>query len=150
MMLKDIKYLQLGNRKLPKTTAIWNLPSGITCPGKTTWCNKNCYAKKAEKLYPQVLPFRNNNLKLAKSNKFYETIKAEIQCLVDNKKINTIRVHESGDFFNQDYLDVWFLLAYDFPQLTFYAYTKSWMLDFHSIKPNNFILFYSTVRHYAK
>jgi hypothetical protein len=57
----------------------------------------------------------------------------------DLKRIRRVRVHESGDFYNQEYLDKWFVVAQGYPDLTFYAYTKSFQLDF-SKKPDNFVL----------
>jgi len=57
----------------------------------------------------------------------------------NQKKIKQVRIHEAGDFYSQAYLDNWFLIAKEFPGLTFYAYTKSFHLDF-SGKPSNFVL----------
>ena len=57
------KLVQFGNNKLPKTTVIFNMGPAKECPanalglcelGKTG----KCYAMKAERLYPQVLPYR--------------------------------------------------------------------------------------------
>ncbi|MBN9520831.1 hypothetical protein J0H58_20310 [bacterium] len=36
-----------------------------------------------------------------------------------------VRVHDSGDFWNQDYFDAWLRVARERPQTTFYAYTKA-------------------------
>lgn len=41
------------------------------------------------------------------------------------KKAMTIRVHVSGDFFNQRYFDAWQAVAALRPSVLFYAYTKS-------------------------
>ena len=129
MKLKDIKYLQLGNRKLPITTAIFNLPSKVTCPGKTALCSKVCYATKAERMYKQVIPFRTKNLTLSQQEIFIEVITNEIETLVEKKKLKTVRIHESGDFYSQKYLDKWLVIANKFPKIIFYAYTKSWHLN---------------------
>jgi len=67
-------------------------------------------------------------------------------------KVDTVRIHEAGDFYAQIYLDRWFLIASRFPKLKFYAYTKSFHLDF-SNKPSNFVLiasFDDTTTEYAK
>jgi hypothetical protein len=53
-----------GNRKIPKSTAIFNMSSALNCPSKKLGLCKaasqgaKCYARKAEILYPQVLPYR--------------------------------------------------------------------------------------------
>ncbi len=54
-------------------------------------------------------------------------------------------------FYNQIYLNKWITIAYKFPQLVFFTYTKSYMLDYSRI-PKNFIIFYSsdwTTEHYS-
>ena len=56
-----------GNKKLVNTSSvrfmIWNLPAVVTCPFATEHCKHFCYARKAERVYPQVLPAREKNLK---------------------------------------------------------------------------------------
>ncbi len=129
--------ISYGNKKLPKTTAIFNIPAVKTCPMRTELCSKACYALKAERMYKQVLPARKHNLKLALSDGFVDSM---IEAIAKKKhKIKQVRIHESGDFYRQDYLDKWFLIASAFPEIIFYAYTKSFHLDF-SDKPFNFVL----------
>jgi hypothetical protein len=38
---------------------------------------------------------------------------------------NEVRIHESGDFYNGEYLKAWMLTAQRMPDIKFYAYTKS-------------------------
>lgn len=130
-------YVSFGNKKLPKTTLIWNLPRKITCPGKTDFCDKFCYATKAERLYPSVLPSRTQNLKDSVQDNFEFRITGVLW--KNNNKFDTVRIHESGDFYNQKYLDKWFLIASVNKSKIFYAYTRSFELDF-SQKPDNFVL----------
>lgn len=51
--------------------------------------------------------------------------------------VQTIRVHDSGDFFSQEYLDIWLRTILKYPEMLFYCYTKSLHLDW-SHKPDNF------------
>lgn len=132
-----MKLLMRGNKKLPKSTLIWNLPSGLTCIGMTKECQKYCYAKKAERMYPQVLPFRLRNYNISKLKNFTDIIINYLCNLKDNW--DTIRIHESGDFYSQEYLDKWFKIINKFNNKIFYAYTKSFQLNFKD-KPNNFII----------
>lgn len=129
----DVIKFSKGNRKLPKDTAIWNLPHRITCPGATKECLTYCYAKKAESgLYPQVLPFRYNNLRLSKRENFAELV---INKLKRMRVLNAVRIHESGDFYNQKYLDKWTQVAKAMPHIQFTFYTKSFHLfDFSEIR----------------
>ena len=51
-----------------------------------------------------------------------------------------IRVHVSGDFYKENYFVAWMLVAAMFPNITFYAYTKSipTYLKFRNLVPANF------------
>jgi hypothetical protein len=121
----------------------WNLPTGWTCPfakeclvkvdkvsGKFT--NKSesfrCYSANAER-FPAVRNHRWNNFEHVKNgNKPIIPIEAK-----------AIRIHASGDFFNQQYFDMWIEIAKDNPDIEFWAYTKSlkfWINRLAEI-PNN-------------
>ena len=133
------KYLSKGNHKLPTTTLIFNLPAVKTCPGSTVKCRKWCYARKSEVCYPQVLPFRMNNWQLSKQDNFVEVISEEIK---RSRTVKTIRCHESGDFYNEEYFEKWVDIALAFPELKFYAYTKVVTLG-TKFRPDNFVLLLS-------
>jgi hypothetical protein len=59
---------------------------------------------------------------------------------------SAVRIHDSGDFYSEQYLYLWFAIAADNPQVLFYAYTKEVaMLKQHGIKaPANLKWLYST------
>lgn len=101
-----------GNRKLPATTAIFNMASAKNCPSmklglcKATKQGAKCYACKAEDLYPLVLPYRERQAKL------WSGISAEefaSQFLMINafkvRPFNALRFNESGDFHDQRCVD---------------------------------------------
>jgi hypothetical protein len=53
-----------------------------------------------------------------------------------------VRIHVSGDFYNQNYFDAWCSVARIYANRTFYAYTKSltfWVARLSTI-PTNFVL----------
>ena len=129
--------ISFGNKKLPKRTAIFNLPAVKTCPNKTAFCAVNCYALKAERLYKAVYPARKRNLKASLSADFTDQMIGKLSSVAH--KFDTVRIHEAGDFYNQEYFDKWVIIALAFPHKTFYAYTKSFHLDF-SAKPENMVL----------
>lgn len=134
------KLLSIGNnQKLDKSIAVFNLPLGITCPGHTAFCEKVCYAKKAERIYKGARDMRARNLIAAKRPDFKAVMIAELKQL---KNVKLLRHCEAGDFFDQTYLDNWFDIAREFPGITFLAYTKSFMLDFKN-KPDNFQIIFS-------
>ena len=135
---KDYIKVSFGNSKLPKGTMIFNLPAVVTCPFKTPLCAMSCYARKAEIQYKHVVPqARQWNLDRVNKGTFKQLMIEAID--KHSKKIKAIRIHESGDFMKQSYLDDWFSIARVYPEIPFYAYTKSFYLTFES-KPANFTL----------
>lgn len=143
-------YLSAGNSKLEKTgkamgrrIVAFNLPpdhafttaDGVrlnTCPGALA-CRAVCYAKQGRLAMPAAVRIRQENLQAALSPDFVFDVLAALRA----SKADTVRVHDSGDFFSQGYLDAWFEIASLRPDVTFYAYTKSLHLDF-SKTPANF------------
>lgn len=133
--------LSKGNMKI-KNTLIFNLPTVKTCPMATEACKAFCYAAKAERMYPNVLPSRTNNFEASRSESFVQDMIEAINKLNKNNKYQYFRIHESGDFYNQKYLDKWFDIAKHNSDIHFLAYTKSHHLDF-SNKPDNMTVRYS-------
>lgn len=125
-----------GNKKLRNTEnvrfMIWNLPAVKTCPFATEMCKKSCYARKAERVYTQVLPSREKNLEASKRPDFVEnmvyTIEKELASRKYTGKKVVFRIHESGDFYNLEYAAKWVAIARHFEnndKIVFLAYTKS-------------------------
>ena len=60
------------------------------------------------------------------------------------EKATVIRIHVGGDFFNENYMRAWTIVAKNNPNVTFYAYTKSlpyWIkLKDEKVIPSNFKL----------
>jgi hypothetical protein len=127
---------------------IFNLPAVLTCPGRSGLCESKCYARKAEVMYPAVAPYRERNLKFSRNPAFVpDTVNFLINKVKTARKaITTVRIHESGDFYSQEYLLSWFEIARRVPGLQFYAYTKSfnlWGRDVWSQAPANFRIIHS-------
>jgi hypothetical protein len=130
-----------NNTKLKKTDTIsFNLPAfksedGFKVCPKAGACATLCYARQGHYVVPVVSKAREFNLKIVRGNlRTFIRMAIEDLSRVKNK---TVRVHDSGDFFSQDYLDSWLTIAKVFPKKKFYAYTKSLHLDF-SRRPDNF------------
>jgi len=139
-----------GNAKIEKAL-IWNLPHGKTCPGATEMCKQICYAADSATRFPHVVPgSRAHNLKIARSKNFKDLMEEGLR----RDRLPMMRIHESGDFFNQKYLDDWTELIANDPNRTFWAYTKSYNLDFtEALKLPNLYLRYSvdaTTKFYPK
>lgn len=112
----------------------FNLPEKLTCPGSTALCREHCYACKASRCYPQVMPFRMSNFEASKQPNFVQSIIDELKA--HNKPVTFFRIHESGDFYSQEYLDKWIEIALFFPAIKFLAFTKSFSLDFSRCPSN--------------
>ena len=144
-------WLVKGNTKIDKGIGIFNLPRGKTCPGRTPLCSKACYIIRAETAYPDYVDkdtgeemqglrsSTEKRLRLSQHPDFIEIISDEIS---RRHSIKDIRIHSSGDFYSQKYLDDWFEIALRNPDRNFMAYTKSWELDFGA-RPENFHLLWS-------
>jgi hypothetical protein len=129
-----------GNTKLKKLKTLgFGIPAFAsqdgfkTCPmaGK---CATVCYARQGTFTWPIVKAAREFNLSVARQSNFATLAIDDLKRL---KAFKVVRIHDSGDFFSQDYLTAWFTIAMAYPEKIFYAYTKSLHLDF-SGKPNNF------------
>ena len=127
-----------GNKKLipnEKTGfIIWNLPAVITCPYRTGECEISCYALKAEASYPDVLPARIDNFNRSRDTaSFIDFMTSYILTVAarGRKKEYIVRIHESGDFYNQAYTDAWIQIIENVSAVTnnvfFIAYTKSFV-----------------------
>lgn len=103
-----------------------------TCPGATA-CRSVCYAKQGRYLMPNVMQARQDNLSASLSETFVADM---VKALTRARTYNVVRIHDSGDFYNQTYFDKWVAIAEALPQRIFYAYTKNHTLNMAN-KPDN-------------
>jgi hypothetical protein len=168
--LNTMKLLKFstGNGKL-KNRLIFNIPAGYACPhagvcktmadrvtGKimdlpqftgTEADEYRCFAAMAE-TRPTVREARWHNWDLLREVMYMGGDQAMLICnLIDlslmvQPEKDLIRVHEAGDFWTEQYMRAWFMVAASRPHQKFYAYTKSlgmW-LNLKDIIPPNFYL----------
>lgn len=140
-----------GNNKLPKSTLIFSLPAGKSCPGAKD-CKSSveltpgsdrftvvdgpdakfrCYAATSELIYKGVREARQHNfdllLPMAQRRDVQGMVELILRSMHDKgmKGITAVRVHESGDYFTFSYFAAWMQVATAFPGVKFYSYTKS-------------------------
>lgn len=122
------KLLSNGNLKLSVNVAIWNMPSGVTC----RYNCKNCYAKKAERLYKNTRIQRAFHYLVIKEA-LQDTIKKEyfVNYLINEVRYYNqiyknfvVRIHEAGDFYSKEYLNLWLDIITRCNDIKFYTYTK--------------------------
>ena len=123
-------YLSKGNEKLSENILVWSLPAIQTCPNCRD-CKDDCYARKAEIQYPEVLPCRTRNWEQAEKPEFVRDMVHKIRKMAKSArkhKVKYVRIHESGDFYNRTYFMKWVEIARIIektnPEITFYGYTK--------------------------
>lgn len=103
-----------------------------TCFGAGA-CRGPCFAKQGRYLMDSVMNPRLANLDESMKESFVADM---IHALSRRRSYNTVRIHDSGDFYSQEYLDKWIQIAHSLPNKTFYAYTKALTLDFTQVPPN--------------
>lgn len=165
--MKLLKF-STGNAKLAKRL-IFSLPAGYTCPhagvcktmadritgeirdlpqiNGTIAKEYRCFAAMAE-TRPAVRDARWHNWDLLKETIHMNGNQAVLmRDLIDlslsmQPVRKLVRVHESGDFFTENYLRAWLMVAQSRPQQTFYAFTKSLGMWYNlkDIIPSNFYL----------
>ena len=144
-----------GNSKIAQNIATFSLPAGYTCPfakecltkanrvtGKLIageHCRFRCFSASQENAYPSVRKARWNNFDLLRGEKSIEKIGKLIQRSLPYG-INMVRVHVSGDFYNEAYFLAWLNVALNNPFTTFYGYTKAipFLVDYRKHIPENF------------
>lgn len=133
-------HVSFGNRKLPKTTMIFNMGSAMECPSRIKGlCSVSgiCYALKAERLYPAVLPYRQRQANIwLRSN--VEELCEQLADIIDRKrkKPTLFRFNESGDFYGQNCvhkLDIIACFLKEKYGIITYGYTARKDLDFSGV-----------------
>jgi hypothetical protein len=142
-----------GNAKLGKGTHIFNLPAGHTCPFAKECLSKahpltgkiadgkhtkfRCFAASSESQYKNARTMRWDNFGLLHRKTSLDM--ANLISLSLPKGVKLLRIHESGDFFSQDYFDAWLSVASRNPHVLFYAYTKAipfWLARLDNLPSN--------------
>lgn len=132
-----MKLIQKGNSKLGGMY-MFNLPATKEV------CNrlcKGCYAVREQTRFPATLTARQSRYEASLQPTFRSTIIKELSSL--RKQPKHFRIHASGEFYNQPYVNNWYHIAKQFPNITFYAYTKRLKdFDFSKLKslPNVIII----------
>lgn len=127
--------------------AHFSLPAIQTCPNAGK-CKTGCYATQGNYRFPSVQKSYASNLKATQDlDVFKQTMQRELERL-DLKakkegKYLAVRIHTSGDFYSKDYFDTWVDLSFQFPEITFYAYTKMVSQAKTRVLPFNFTLIFS-------
>lgn len=110
----------------------------LTCPFADA-CVKFCYARKGAYVWSNVQPAFEKRYQLSKTDQFVDKMYNEIV----KKKPDYVRVHDSGDYYSEAYLNKWIDIALLFPEVRFYSYTNSVLLLKKATLPDNFDVIFS-------
>lgn len=112
----------------------FSLPSGkaYSCPGATSVCEGVCYAGKLEKMYPAFRDLALHNWNLLKDASLAEMVELLREMIAEfsqecakNNISKVFRWHADGDIFSADYAMAINKIAYMFPDVQFWIYTRS-------------------------
>ena len=116
-----MKLLVNGNKKLKNMLVYSHTPikGCLDCSS----CASTCYAVKSYRQYPNVKTAWDRNLDFAKND--VDTMAVHLYKQLKHTKQRVVRIHSSGDFISQAYVDMWCDLIETFSHIKFYTYSKS-------------------------
>jgi len=99
----------------------WSMTAKKTCPGHTVPC-KSCYALKGNFRRPNVASSLELNDEARHAPDWVTRVTSQIAA----QYIRYVRVHASGDFDSNEYINKWITIVTRRPDTMFWAYTRSW------------------------
>lgn len=152
--------LGLYDKTTPRLVEVasFGLPAGYTCPAASLCHSRvnvhtgkiidygefRCYAAKLECGFPTLRRLHAANLKALARLKTVEQITAALLAMLDNyPSLKVLRVHDSGDFFSQNYYAAWVAVAQARPDIIFFGYTKVLAYAVDEAVPDNWHFVYS-------
>lgn len=116
--------LAQGNGKLGRSICHFDLPAVSTCPGRSSVCERACYARR-HRFRTRVVQRRLRwCLRQSRRADFVDRMVDEIR----RTGAIVVRIHVSGDFYSADYALRWLEVIQRQPGVRFYFYTRSWRI----------------------
>lgn len=124
----------------------FSLPSGVTCSKEAcaTCYLHGCYARKIERLRPNVLAaYQHNYQECLNDLPFVE--QQLMHYFAEPNAPRLFRIHAHGDFYSVGYFDMWLRVIRANPQVKFLAFTKQYHMIHHALNdlPENLRLVWS-------
>lgn len=137
MKMKDLRTFNFGIPALKSRAGF------VTCPSAGL-CALGCYARQGWYTHRDVVVEAHEaRLALTQELKF----ETEMKKAITKKGAERVRVHDSGDFYSAEYLQVWLSIMKYHRNVKFYAYTKrvEMLKSYarHEQLPKNFTVIYS-------
>lgn len=116
--------LVAGNEKLSSQAFHFDLPAGVTCPGKSRLCHRRCYARRGRFAFPQVQERLNWCYQQSKRDDFASRMVDELY----RKGVLLCRWHCAGDIYSPGYAKKMLDVIERSSHTSFWAYTRSWRI----------------------
>lgn len=112
--------------------------------GKNVPCKKACYCLKGRQQFAQILGGYHRNLRLW--NESHKSFKLQLTSVLDKAPQKKFRWFDAGDIPDADFLDMMFVVARKYPEISFLSYTKKYdmvneYLNHHRLPKNLCIRF---------
>jgi len=143
-LLTQNKKLKSTSKELGVRVFNFGIPAYKSASGKLTCpmakeCIKFCYARKGAYIWSNVQPAFEKRYQLSKTKEFVDIMVDEIV----KKKVEYVRVHDSGDFYSPKYLQKWMDIANLLPNVRFYTYTNCVQMVKNITLPTNWDIIFS-------
>jgi hypothetical protein len=135
---KDPIVISEGNQKIGKIPNV-SLPPVLSCVKGVPCASENlCYSLKAWRAYPNVRDARLHNWRvwLTRPHKYFGNISE----FITKNNPQYFRFHVDGDIPDEQYFNRMIMLAEDYPNTKFLAFTKRYELPIHKSPSNLTIL----------
>lgn len=114
-----------GNQKLGGAIHHFDLRAIADCPGRTSICERVCYATRSRFRFPNVRDKLQANYDATLRDDFVDRMVAE--CLV--KGVMVLRWHCSGDVYSASYAEKMLAVMQRTPKVKHYLYSRSFRCD---------------------
>ena len=127
-----------GNTKIHESVLCFSLPPIKTCPNHEH-CASCCYAAVPYRMYPSTKAKWDANYYTTQNTDQFVRLAISELTAAEAKGHEVTRIHVSGDFYSQEYVDAWHEVIEHMHNMMFYTYTKAmehFMLAHLIIKEN--------------
>lgn len=117
-----------GNEKLSSEILVFGIPAVSSCPGRTELCGGKkalCYATRNHYRQRNVIVPRLENFVLANRPDFADLVQESLA----RHKQTEVRIHDSGDFFSEEYTEAWLRAIKKATGHRFFLLTRSWRVE---------------------
>ena len=110
----------------------WNIPAWDTCPGRSSFCKAECYARKGNFTFPTVVDALQTRWDSTQDLSSFADLMVDAILWESRKGHTRFRIHSAGDFFSVDYLRTWIDIARRVkeiaPDVVLWTYTRTWRI----------------------